>query len=399
MTQNRLSSRQADEAFRSLALSYQREEISRRQFLYRAGMLAGTVGLGVFLAACGVGGTQSGAPNSGGGSQPAGGGAGSSTILWAQESGIGDPTFLEGFKDAVVKTVQVVSEATMATQIASGQMQADVSIVSQGYAQNYVFPAGIVQVLDTGRLTHWNELDPYWQNLDLYHENGKVMAIPNIWGTDSVMYNTLKVSSVDSVAILFDPSLKGQIAMPENGVESIAIAGQYIGVKNPFWPTDSELAAIKQALLKQKPLVRTYWTTIGDLVNLMTTGDVTVAHGWLSVYTQALKAGIPLKWAIPKEGQIGFSNGNGIMKKTTNLDVAYKFMDYVISTDYLMPLYKKLGYRTTNKKLTDSLSPEERTALQLDNVQELLKTVVPWITPPADVGKKMDDLWAEVKAA
>lgn len=357
--------------------------LTRRQMMYRMGQVAATMGLANFLIACGAGSSSSG----------------KATLTWIQFDAIADASFRTGFTDATVKTINVPQENAMAAQIKSGQVRGDVTIISQAYAQNYWFPLDVLQPLNPADYSNFADLFPYWQNSQYFHHNGQLMGIPQIWGSDSIIYNTKKISSVDSVAILWDPSLKGQISMSSNGDETVAIAGQYIGAKDPFNPTDSELAAMKAALLKQKPLVRNYWQSIGDLVNVFTSGEVAVAHGFLGAYTQIKAAGVPVAWANPKEGQIGWANGDAILKGTQNMTAAKEFMNFIISPSFTAPLYSKLGYRTSNQKFTASLTPQQRSDLQLDNPDALLNALVPWVTPPGDLHQKISDVWTAVQSA
>lgn len=354
-------------------------ELDRRTFMRRSGALAAAMGLPAFLK-------QTAA-------------AQDTELIWIQFEGISDPEFLTAFTDATIRSQGLVSEAAIAGQIAGGQIQADVSVVSQGYLQNYWYPLDVLEPLDPANLPHWDELFPFWQQAPWYWNDGQLMGVPNVWGSDSVIHNTDEVETVDSVAVLFDPELAGRIAMPRNGVESVAITAQYLGFENPFDPTEAELEEIKATLLEQKPLVRTYWESIGDLVNLFTSGEVAVAYGWLSVFTQVQAAGVPAAWANPKEGQIGWSNGNSVIATSENKEVATAFVDFNISPEYLQPMFEVLGYRTTSQVFTESLTEEQRTELALDDPEALLATLIPWVTAPAETGRLIDDLWAEVVGA
>lgn len=363
---------------RNLVHRFNAGELTRRQFLSRAGAVAAAIGVPALLSRTA---------------------AAAEELVWIQFEGISDPAFLTAFTDATIRAQGLVSEAAIAGQVAAGQVQADVAIVSQGYAQNYWYPLDVLEPLQPDALPHWGDLFPFWQEAPWYWNEGALMAVPNVWGSDSVIHNTETVPTVDSVAVLFDPELSGKIAMPRNGVESVAITAQYLGFEHPFDPSEAELEEIKATLLAQKPLVRTYWESIGDLVNLFTSGEVDVAYGWLSVFTQVEDAGVPVAWANPAEGQIGWSNGNAVVKTTAHRELATEFVDYNISPDYLKPMYDKIGYRTTSRIFTESLTPEERAGLALDDPEALLATLIPWITAPPEKGRLIDDLWAEVVGA
>lgn len=355
-------------------------EPTRREFLIRSGQLAAALGIGASFGGSAF--------------------AQSQELTWLQHEGISDPSFLTGFTEGTVRTSGVVSESATAAQVAAGQVQGDVALVSQAYGRNFWIADDLIDVIDPAKLSNWGDLYTYWQENPLYRDaQGGLRSVPNIWGSDSLIHATDYIEKVDTLAVLFDPANAGKIAMPMNGVEAVAIAAQYLGFAEPFNPSDDELEAIKKTLLDQKPLVRTYWETIGDLVNLFTSKEVTLAYGWLSVYTQVRDAGVPVAWANPKEGQIGWSNGNAILKSSQNKELATKFVDYLISEEYLAALYARLGYRTTSKTFTETLSEEVRAELQLDDPEPLLASLTPWITPPAELNRKIDDLWAEVVSA
>ena len=391
--------------------AYTRGGMSRRQFVGNLARVGAMVGVGVaaggLLAGCGTGSKPAGtAPAAQGGATtpPVQG----EQVKWAKElnwvefEGVSDPALYKGWTGAHPTRINVqglVSESAIAAQVKAGQINPDMVIVSMGYAQNFWFPTGTLLPIDTSKLSNWNQIHPFWQKASWYMDKGQLMAVPRVWGTDSIIHNTKVLPEAQTVGVLFDSKYKGKVAMPKNGVEAIAVAGMYLGAKDPFNPTDKELAEIKNLLIKQKPLVRTYWESIGDLVNLFTSGEVALAYGWLAVYTQVKKAGVPVAWANPKEGQIGWSNGTGIIKGTKELPTAMSFLDYLIGEEHLWGVYEKLGYRTTNVKVTERMKPDDRKEMGLDNPEAVLKSLVAWVTPPQERAKAMDDVWAAVLSA
>jgi spermidine/putrescine-binding protein len=283
-------------------------------------------------------------------------------------------------------------------KLRAGQLKTDVLEVSGPYAQNFTFRLNILEQIDVKRLSHWKDLFPKWQQAAEFKSRGRQFAVPNNWGTDSMIINTKEVKAYDSIGVLFDSKYAGKVAMPHDGNESVAVTAKLLGLKSPFNPSDADLRKIKAKLLEQKPGVRTYWESVGDLINLFQNGEVVAAWGWLPVYTQLKRQGFPVAFAFPREGQILWADGNGIAKGTKNLDAAYELLDYLISPDYLLPFYKTLGYRTCSKVVTGMLTKKQRKELSLDNIDRLTKNGTPWVSAPPARQKKIDAMWSEVIA-
>ena len=60
-------------------------------------------------------------------------------------------------------------------------------------------------------------------------------------------------------------------------------------------------------LIKQKPMVRTYWDRLGDLTQQLATGEVVVAWAWEPAF-EPRRDDIDVRWAFPKQGQLGWYN-------------------------------------------------------------------------------------------
>jgi putative spermidine/putrescine transport system substrate-binding protein len=59
-------------------------------------------------------------------------------------------------------------------------------------------------------------------------------------------------------------------------------------------------------------------------------------------WSQLMKTGMPLKWAIPAEGQAAGMNVMGIVAKSKNADLAYQLMDFWLSKEVQTALAMEL---------------------------------------------------------
>jgi spermidine/putrescine-binding protein len=380
---------------------YERGRMSRRQFLSVAGKVS--IATGISMATLSTLGRPTKAYA--GGEKEAAAAYPERLIFFQEEPFAKNEFFTTGWyekysKNKVILTLQLTELEAMA-KLESGAVYADVSSVSIGYAHVW-FDKDLLLPIDTNRLNNYDQLYPYFRDPVKNHWcfQGDQLYVPIfIWGSDSMIYNADNIShdAAKSLEIMFDKKYAKRICMPNNAFESFAIAGMYLGAKNPFDQTPDELKRSKDLLLRQKPLVRTYWDTIGDAISLMAAGEVDMAYGWWPIYTQLKKEGVNVHWAVPKQGQIGWADGNGILKTTQYPDFCLEFMDHLISTDYQYPLWQSLGYRVSNMKVRDMMPADEANVLYPKDIEGFLNSLVLWIIPKNS--EPYNEAWAEILAA
>src|SRR3546814_14142063 len=86
------------------------------------------------------------------------------------------------------------------------------------------------------------------------------------------MYRTDKIAGEpDSYAALWDEQYKGRIAMWDDK-SAIYNTARLLGYDNVYSLSDEQFEAVKQQPIEQKPLLRKYWSTAGELINLYEIG-------------------------------------------------------------------------------------------------------------------------------
>ena len=61
---------------------------------------------------------------------------------------------------------------------------------------------------------------------------------------------------------------------------SLYNAARMMGIQDTFNMTDEQLEQVKAKLIEQKPLVRKYWSTAGEIVNLFASGEMWISYTW-----------------------------------------------------------------------------------------------------------------------
>ncbi|MFB9949159.1 PotD/PotF family extracellular solute-binding protein [Rhizobium puerariae] len=152
-------------------------------------------------------------------------------------------------------------------------------------------------------------------------------------GRVGLVYDAAKVNPpIASWGDLWRPDLKSAVSLPgittTAGPMAVIQAGKHAGV-DPYADTEKTFKAI-EAL---KPNVVKNYNTGSELVNLISTGEVRVAMAQDFTLTSMQAAVKTMTWAKLKEGDIATVNTINISKGTENLDLAYKFIDFILSKD------------------------------------------------------------------
>ena len=70
------------------------------------------------------------------------------------------------------------------------------------------------------------------------------------------------------------------------------------------------------------------WKAYGELVNLMASEEVWIADAWWPVVVEVASKGIPVHYAVAKEGYRAWCNGYGIAAHSKNVDLAYEWLNF-----------------------------------------------------------------------
>src|SRR3546814_4832849 len=69
-------------------------------------------------------------------------------------------------------------------------------------------------------------------------------------------------------------------------VSTLGDVASYMGFDNIWTLSDEELEQVKVKMIEQKPLIRRYWSTGGEVTELLASGEVVETNSW-SYVTQA----------------------------------------------------------------------------------------------------------------
>lgn len=256
-----------------------------------------------------------------------------------------------------------------------------------------------------------------WQKMpDFVHEStkkwtgqdGKIYSIPQALSIyPTLTYNTNTFSSApESWDVLWDEQYKGKIFMWDAPVLSGQIAAMHTG-QDPFNPDDFQ--AIQDALIKQKPLLKTYWSSYNQARGMFVNEDVVVGplldgQTWLAKF----KNNAPIDYTVPKEGTFYNTDDIIIPKKAPHPMASLYFVDFAMQPKHSKKLLTTMGYLPPVKQddlmsiYADELKSGKITKPELEFYQwpKAWKDRLMYGKPVDDnVRKQYSDVWTKVKAA
>ncbi len=257
--------------------------------------------------------------------------------------------------------------------------------------------AGILQPIDTSRIQQWDNIWPELRNLRDIYADGDLYMVPADWGYSGISYRTDVVEEEPRTwDALWDERYTGKVSMSDSAIESVPVAGVLTRASNLWDMTDAELQSAKQLLIRQKPLILSYWTFSTDLAQLLNTGEVGIAYSWNDAPAIAAAEGAPVKFALPEKA-FSWACGLAITKdvRGTELDLAYEYINSWLSPWAGTNLINLFTYGHSNRLSVKSADQSIVEAMKM-NPPNFADTIFWQYQPRVE---KYEEVWAEVKGA
>lgn len=218
--------------------------------------------------------------------------------------------------------------------------------------------AGMLQPIDTGRLSNWPDVFEPLKAVPGAVMDGQQWFIPVDWGITSVVYRTDLVDiGEESLTLLWDERYAGRLAIGQDASDTVTIAGIVAGARDPFAMTDAEMAAVKELLRRQKPLLKYYWTGTTAMEADLASGALVASTAWPNNVLNLKNQGVPVKYMNPKEGAISYACGLVMAKDAAEVDAAYDLIDAILAPEAGKWLIETLAFGHSNRKSFDIIDP------------------------------------------
>ena len=259
--------------------------------------------------------------------------------------------------------------------------------------------AGLLQPIDTSRLANWSGINPELAAMGQF--NGEQYFVPWEWGYESILVRSDLVDEVPtSWADVWDEQYAGHVVQWDSAESNYVMAALALGITDPLNTTPEQDEQIKQKLLELKPNLLTYWTDYTEAYDLPQTGDAWIlTNAWQDAYGYLLGEGFEVAYVDPTERRLGWVCGYGISKDSTNLDLAYEFLDAAIAPESMAALANGYWYGGANDEALSLVDEFVVDIMGLDQVDTLTQRT--YFPDPISEEKRQEmvRIWGEVKAA
>lgn len=228
------------------------------------------------------------------------------------------------------------------TKLQAGASGYDLVTPSQHFVR-IMIDQGLLEDIDAHGLDAFQAVDARWRNQ--WWDEGNEHSIPLANGTAGFTVNRELYSvPVDSWKVLFEPptELQGKVAMLSYPDEIVGAAQLYLGI--PFCTESSEeMKRVYDLLAAQKPFVSAY--TSDNIENRIASGEV-AAHFWWDGNSMKTRVneGAPIKYAMPKEGLVGWIDSVVVPQGATNSDNAKAFVNFMSTVENATIQYNYHGH-------------------------------------------------------
>jgi len=212
----------------------------------------------------------------------------------------------------------------------------------------------LLQPIDMANVPNAAHIDERFKGLA--HDPNDEYSVSYMWGTVGITYNTTMVTEpVDSWNILWDPAYAGQIFMYDSQRDALAASLKRLNY-SVNTRDEAELAAARDALIEQLPLVQAY---ISDAIkDKMIGNEGALALTYSGDLLYCLKDNPDLAYSIPKEGSNMWFDGMVIPKTARNKENAELFIDFMCRPEIAALNSEYIGFTTTNKDAVELMDPE-----------------------------------------
>lgn len=255
--------------------------------------------------------------------------------------------------------------------LTAGQ-QFDIAISFNPYVNRYA-TAGLIQPLDTSRLTNWADMYDGLKNSKFLNPDGKPYGSPIAWGDGPVVFNPAKVPAGEvptSISALYDKKWAKRLTMSNDPAWLFFLTARMLGYSNAPFLTKDELAKVAERadeFVTQN--VVSFAATYADATDLLVRGEVDLSLlGWEAMLNFAKEKGGTLDFGFLSEGKGGWSDSFCIPTNVVDIDAAYAYMDAIISPQINADVAVALVSGAVNKKSV-ALIPAESNIYDYANVE------------------------------
>ena len=201
--------------------------------------------------------------------------------------------------------------------------------------------------------------------------DGKLYALPYLWGTDGLVVNTDKAAQVKDYPDLCRPELKGKTAVRLRRPTLIAFA--FAAGQDPFKLYGDAKAygalmdKVGATLAACKSNLKFFYDNKDQLLNGMRSGEVVAAMMWDTGGWKLHQENAAIQFLVPRSGALGWVDTYALPARTRNEGAAYAWINFTSRPEVAAKIAKAVGSFSAARG-TDGIIDAKLKAASLQNI-------------------------------
>jgi len=193
--------------------------------------------------------------------------------------------------------------------------------------------------------------------------DGKLYALPYVWGTEGLLVNS-KRASISDYMDLCRPDLKGKTSIrlrrPTLMAFALALGKDPFALYGDTKAYSALMDEVGQALIRCKPNFRFFYDNKDQLINGVRSGEIVASMMWDSVSWKLNRENPDLKYINPKSGAIAWLDTMALPARGRNEAGAYAWINFVMRPDIAAKIAQSIGNFTASKGAEDLMDPRTK---------------------------------------
>lgn len=252
----------------------------------------------------------------------------------------------------------------------------------------------MLRELDHAQLPNLKHLEDRF--LTASYDPGQKISVPFTWGTTGIAVNTAKVKITEgevSWNLLVHSPEPRRTSLLDDMRECFSVAlmlkGLDVNTKDV-----AQLEAARQDIAAVKSKILMF---ISEPKALLLKEELYVSHIFSADAAQAHREKPEIKYFLPKEGGITWTDNFAIPTTSPHPEQAHAFIDFVLDPENALTIVRERELATPNKTARAMLTPEERDNPYLYPPEEVMKKLK-YLEDIGDTLTVINRLWTELKS-
>ncbi|MCW6036474.1 spermidine/putrescine ABC transporter substrate-binding protein [Spirulina subsalsa FACHB-351] len=287
------------------------------------------------------------------------------------------------------------SNDTLLAKIQPGNPGYDIVVPTDDYVESMA-NQGLLEELNHDNIPNLKNVDPRF--LDNPFDPGNKYSVPYQWGTFGIGYNIQATGGeIKSLREIFDDKYRGRVALMEDSRAMLGSVLIMLGY-SPNTTNRQELEEARDFLVEHRSVVATFAPDTGQ--DLLDQGEVDIALEWSGDVFQVMEENENIRYVIPKEGAIIWTDNLAIPKDAPHKELAETFINFILEPEIGAAISNYVKFGTPNKAAIEQglideadlanpgIYPPDETLERLEYARDLGRDTALY-----------DDIWTELKVA